>query len=171
MTDNQEQATLLLKRAILEHDVVTAKVSIECGADLDKVTAYGDTQLLTLIDSCHDDEANSSDLLKIVVMLLGQNNNVNQANMYGTTALMVASSHGLFRVAEHCLSMGADPNAVDKAGFTALSFAVRSGDLSLARLLLANGATCNAGTKNIISLVPDPQGRGSFLAAVLRVHV
>ena len=65
---------------------------------------------------------------------------INQKNVNGHSALMLAAYHGNFDIVEYALMRGADPNTSDLAGNSALMGAAFKGDLRLLELLIQFGA-------------------------------
>ncbi len=69
--------------------------------------------------SIHD-AAESGDV-KRVMQCLARGVHIDEKDEYGRTALHVAIEHGVFDVAAHLLSEGADPSIVDGVGRTPVS--------------------------------------------------
>lgn len=65
---------------------------------------------------------------------------VNRANEYGCTALMIAAFYGRDDVIKTLLDNGADVNRVDRDGNTALMLAIREGKTDAIKILLEHGA-------------------------------
>ncbi len=82
--------------------------------------------------------------------------NVNFANRYGETALILAA-RGHNATVQFLLGHGANPNAGEKGGWNALLAASRFGDADTVKLLLQAGADPNVGT--------DPNGDTPLMAA------
>lgn len=79
--------------------------------------------------------------LTLVERLIKAGANVNAANRFGVTPLMLAASHGRgARVVEKLLAAGANPEAATREEENALLLAARSGDTESVRMLLAKGA-------------------------------
>lgn len=81
----------------------------------------------------------------LVERLIKAGADVNAANRYGVTPLMLASEHGQGSgVVEKLLAAGARPDTATQEGETALLLASRAGDTASVRLLLAKGAAVYA---------------------------
>ena len=81
--------------------------------------------------------------LSSAALLLAAGANVNDADAWGVSALVLAAHSGFGEVAEYLLENGADPNAA-AAGFSALHIAIVRRDEKMAEALLAHGADANA---------------------------
>lgn len=75
-----------------------------------------------------------------LAVLLQAGAKASSASGNGTTALMIASSHGWTAGAKLLLAAGADPRAKGPAGVTALHYAAATGRADIAALLLERGA-------------------------------
>jgi ankyrin repeat protein len=148
--------------AAREGDLESAKLLLDAGADVNQVTEYGWTPLLTATNNRH---------YKLARYLIERGADVNRANKGGWTPLYLATDNrniegGDFPVhrpdMDHLdyirilLDHGADPNARIKdntltrtiftmqwffeAGATAFVRAAQSSDIELMRLLLSHGA-------------------------------
>ncbi|KAF9779083.1 hypothetical protein IL306_002663 [Fusarium sp. DS 682] len=73
--------------------------------------------------------------------------NVNTANSYSETPLLVAAGFGLHMVVRVCLAYGADINTTDALGRTPLSLAAGFGDIKTTKYLLEHGASVDAKDK------------------------
>jgi len=80
----------------------------------------------------------------IVKLLLKKGADVNAADKFGKTALMMASEKGYKEIMEMLLAKGADVNAKGKPGKTALMIATENGYEQVVKLLLAKGADVQA---------------------------
>ncbi|KAF5535539.1 ankyrin repeat-containing protein [Fusarium mexicanum] len=69
---------------------------------------------------------------------------VNMANSFAETPLLVASGFGLHQVVKVCLHYGADVEGSDSLGRTPLSLAAGFGDFETAKLLIEHGASLHA---------------------------
>lgn len=79
--------------------------------------------------------------LALTERLIKAGANVNAANRFGVTPLILAASHGRgARVVEKLLAAGANPDALTREEENALLLASRAGDTDSVRLLLAKGA-------------------------------
>ena len=76
-------------------------------------------------------------------LLLAAGANVNDADAWGVSALVLAAHSGYRELVDFLLENGADPNAA-AAGFSALHIAVMRRDEKMAGALLARGANANA---------------------------
>lgn len=83
------------------------------------------------------------DNLEAARLLIEQGGNVNAANRYGVTPLMLACGNGSAAMVELLLKAGADPNSALPEGETALMTAARTGKLDAVKILLAHGADVN----------------------------
>ena len=81
--------------------------------------------------------------LSSAALLLAAGANVNDADAWGVSALVLAAHSGFRELAEYLLENGADPNAA-AAGFSALHIAIVRRDEKMAGALLARGADANA---------------------------
>jgi ankyrin repeat protein len=72
---------------------------------------------------------------------------VDTANIFGTTALMRASSRGDVEMVRVLLSYGADPNRVRNDKFSALALAAFFGHQNVVKCLVEHGADANASTR------------------------
>lgn len=101
--------------------------------------------------------ADSLERLGVLDLLIRAGGDVNQANIFGKTPLMVAAHQNLETAAAKLIETGADPNrktkalydyvcsvAIDVGDRTALFYAAENASLNLIRLLLENGADTNA---------------------------
>lgn len=79
-----------------------------------------------------------SDVVKF--LLSGRNTNVNIADQYGRTALMLAAGNGKYFVTEVLLNHHAQVNARDSSGSSALRYANQYGYAETAALLIGYGA-------------------------------
>jgi len=68
---------------------------------------------------------------------------IDEADIEGTTALMLAAENGRGDTTEHLLGLGATVDIKDENGMTALYFAVNGTKLSCVKALLVWGADCN----------------------------
>jgi ankyrin repeat protein len=84
--------------------------------------------------------------LESAKLLVAAGANVNDADAWGVSALVLAGHSGYRDLAEFLLEKGADPNAA-KAGFTALHEAIMRRDEKLVSELLDRGADPNAPLK------------------------
>ena len=75
-------------------------------------------------------------------LLLGAGANVNDADAWGVSAMVLAAHSGFTEMVEFLLDKGADANAIGP-GFTALHEAVMRRDERMAKALLAHGANPN----------------------------
>jgi ankyrin repeat protein len=113
-------------------DVV--EVLLKWGANVDAIVQpWGRTALMVASALGHAD---------VVAALLKGGADVNQATIYGNTALMVAS-RGRTDIVKVLLAASADVNREDKYGNTALKFASKKGHTEIVTLLLAAGADVN----------------------------
>jgi ankyrin repeat protein len=76
-------------------------------------------------------------------LLLAAGANVNDADAWGVSALVLAAHSGYRELVDFLLENGADPNAA-AAGFSALHIAIMRRDEKMAGALLARGADANA---------------------------
>jgi uncharacterized protein len=76
-------------------------------------------------------------------LLIGAGANVNDADAWGVSALVLAAHSGYTDLVAFLLDRGADPNAA-KAGFTALHAAIMRRDETMVAALLGHGADPNA---------------------------
>jgi ankyrin repeat protein len=76
-------------------------------------------------------------------LLLAAGGNVNDADAWGVSALVLAVHSGFGDLADYLLENGADSNAA-AAGFSALQIAIMRRDEKMAAALLARGADANA---------------------------
>jgi ankyrin repeat protein len=79
-----------------------------------------------------------------VVELLEGGADVNEADNFGHTALILASYGNNKRIIDSLVGKGADVNAKDKLGYTPLHCAARTGQWQIAQILIENGADLNA---------------------------
>ena len=79
--------------------------------------------------------------------LLDQGVDVNSANQFGKTALMMAVETGSMETVALLLSRGADLNAETVAGCSALTFAAENGHIGISALLLERGADVHDRTR------------------------
>jgi uncharacterized protein len=84
------------------------------------------------------------DDLRAVNALLARGVNVNTADRYGVSPLMLACVNGNASIVDRLLKAGADPNAASPGGETALMTASRTGSAAAIKILLAHGADVNA---------------------------
>jgi uncharacterized protein len=75
-------------------------------------------------------------------LLIGAGANVNDADAWGVSALVLAAHSGYTDLVAFLLDRGADPNAA-KAGFTALHAAIMRRDETMVAALLGHGADAN----------------------------
>jgi ankyrin repeat protein len=154
--------------AAREGDIESARLLLDAGADVNQVTEYAWTPLLTATNNRH---------YKLAIYLIERGADVNKPNKGGWTPLYLATDNrniegGDFPVhrpdIDHLeyikvlLEHGADPNArvrdntltrtiftmqwFFEAGATAFVRAAQSGDVDLLKLLLAHGADSMAAT-------------------------
>ena len=80
-----------------------------------------------------------------VQRLIAQGANINAAEKYGQTALMIAAELGHTEIARLLVEQGANIHPVSNYyGYTALLWAARGGHADILRLLIAHGASVNA---------------------------
>lgn len=77
---------------------------------------------------------------RLIPALLAGGAGINDANLDGMTALMMACGSGKIEFARALLAAGADPNLRDKAGRTGLHYAAAVNAVGLVELLVARGA-------------------------------
>ena len=94
--------------------------------------------------------ATENDDLPIVTYLLGKGINVNEANEYNETSIIVAARNGNDELVKLLIDSGADINKVGEFNYTALMFASSNGHLETVKLLMENGA--KADVKNVNEL-------------------
>ena len=85
-----------------------------------------------------------SDDLATADLLIGAGAQVNTANDYGITPLLLASENGSAAMIEKLLKAGAKPNTAKPTGETALMIAARTGKPGAVQALLVQGADVNA---------------------------
>ena len=76
-----------------------------------------------------------------IMQLLNRGVDVNTANRFGKSALMVATEEGNMETVVLLLSRGADVNGRTVAGCTALTFAAENGYDAISAMLLERGAS------------------------------
>ena len=81
--------------------------------------------------------------LKSAQLLVAAGADVNDADGWGVSTIVLAAHSGFGGLVEFLLERGADPNAA-AAGFTALHEAIMRRDIRIATALLAKGADANA---------------------------
>lgn len=79
--------------------------------------------------------------LDIVKYLVAHNAEINLANVYNNTCLMISAYKGHTDVVEFLLSNGADPDQQALCGATALHYAAECGHVDICAILLDYGAT------------------------------
>lgn len=79
--------------------------------------------------------------LDIVKYLVAHNAEINLANAYNNTCLMISAYKGHTDVVEFLLSHGADPDQQAHCGATALHYAAECGHVDICAALLNYGAT------------------------------
>lgn len=79
--------------------------------------------------------------LDIVKYLVAHNAEINLANAYNNTCLMISAYKGHTDVVEFLLSHGADPDQQAHCGATALHYAAECGHVDICSALLSYGAT------------------------------
>ncbi|HIE53972.1 MAG TPA: ankyrin repeat domain-containing protein, partial [Chromatiaceae bacterium] len=79
--------------------------------------------------------------------LLDQGADVNAANKYGKTALMMAAENGNLAAVSLLLARGADVNRKTVADCTALTLAAENGEPEVTALLIERGADLEARTR------------------------
>lgn len=79
--------------------------------------------------------------LDIVKYLVAHNAEINLANAYNNTCLMISAYKGHTDVVEFLLSNGADPDQQALCGATALHYAAECGHVDICAALLDYGAT------------------------------
>lgn len=79
--------------------------------------------------------------LDIVKYLVAHNAEINLANVYNNTCLMISAYKGHTDVVEFLLSNGADPDQQALCGATALHYAAECGHVDICATLLDFGAT------------------------------
>lgn len=93
-----------------------------------------------IFEACHKNDE------KRVKELLDSGIDVNiRSNMYGDTAVSLASDQGHYETVYILLKAGADINAMSKHSFTPIYNACYMGHSDIVWLLLANGADMNKG--------------------------
>ena len=104
----------------------------------------GDTPLILSI-ACEHTYAQKPPCMPAFKLLISKNADVNKANKYGVTPLMVAADihnyagykkESLLEVAKILLANGADPTQVDVFGKTALQYAYKYNFTEMIELLL-----------------------------------
>jgi len=85
---------------------------------------------------------------------------IDDTDINGKTALMLAAEHGRGDTTEHLIALGAAVDIKDDDGMTALHFAIKHGKLSCVKALMAAGADYN-----IVA-----NGDSAFTVALLRVE-
>jgi ankyrin len=81
--------------------------------------------------------------LESAKLLVAAGANVNDADAWGVSAMVLAAHSGFAELVEFLLDKGADPNS-DAAGFAALHEAIMRRDERIVAALLAHGANANA---------------------------
>jgi Ankyrin repeats (3 copies) len=82
-------------------------------------------------------------IMNLDLQVIATEQNLNQVNSHGDTALMVATASGSPGICAFLLSRGADPNRTNRFGETALHYACRYGYLDIADMLNDAGADSN----------------------------
>lgn len=142
-----------LAAAVFEHDynVKMVQFLIDAGADINStieggggLETDGDTPLILSI-ACDHIYAQKPPCMPAFKLLISKKADVNKANKYGVTPLMVAADisnyagykkESLLEVAKILLANGADPGKVDSLGKTALQYAYKYNFTEMIELLL-----------------------------------
>jgi ankyrin repeat protein len=96
-----------------------------------------------LLDAATD--GNLGDMKRTIVDHRLSRDDISKAkDLYGRTALILASMSGHLPCLEYLVSLGARVNVQDKTGWTALSWAARGGHLDTIKFLASNGANLDA---------------------------
>src|SRR5258706_8947086 len=106
--------------------------------------------------------ATTGNVLKPAGLLMAAGANVNAANDYAATPLMLACSNGSAAMVNKLLRAGANPNAAVWTGETALMRCARTGNGEAVKSLLARGANANAADTR--------QGNTALMWAVAQKH-
>lgn len=123
-----------LGAAVRHGDLAKLNALIAKGADVNAVSANGDTPL---IDAAADGQ------VAIVRLLIAHGAKVNARDRNGDTPLVVAVREGHFKAAEILIKHGAAVEVKGQRGITPLIWAAKSDQRYLVRLLLARGAHIN----------------------------
>lgn len=94
----------------------------------------------TVTFDTHFNSSVFSGRLDIVKYLIEHGADVNLANTYNNTSIMIAAYKGHAHVVDTLLKNGANPNEQALCGATALHYAAECGHLEVCRLLLDHGA-------------------------------
>lgn len=114
------------------------KLLLRHGADPFITNRLGETALYIFATLSTEED------IQLLYALLRNNSGplycINDRNLYGDTALIIAVICGNKEVAKGLLELRADPNCRGEHDATALDYAVREGDAELVALLIAVGA-------------------------------
>ena len=163
--------TTPLIEAIEKNNIDEVRRLIEAGADVDSTysfeIAYGTsdnyswtTEIRTaLMLAAENDEK------EIVELLVEHGADVNNTDLYGATALMIASNNiSGTQIVEYLIEHGADINAVNKIGESALFYATT---VETAKVLIDHGADINIVNEEGISILQSANTHSIEIAAML----
>lgn len=94
----------------------------------------------------------ANDIAKVQSMI-NKGTKVDDANEYGSTALMAASKRGYTTLAQLLLDKGANVNSMNSMGDTPLGLATAHGHTEISRLLIENGANVNTVQNGFTALI------------------
>ncbi len=115
-----------------DKEEIVAAVLRQTGVEVDALDDKGMTPLMLATDGAH--EGFVRDLL-----VAGANPDLRSAS--GTVAMLIAASHGSYRMAELLFQAGANVDVAGGDGLTPLMIAVRQDDMDLTVFLVKMGAT------------------------------
>jgi len=104
--------------------------------------------------------------LDLLRELLARGANVEAADNFGWTSLVVASDKGLLEVVRELVARGANLEAATKSGCTSLYKAIYEGQLEVVRELLARGASVESGASSVDGVLSPPLCVAAYLGFV-----
>lgn len=107
------------------------------------MTEGGDSAVMVACGS----RADSSEVLKVVKILVKHNVNFRATNDYGITAFMNACTNGHVEVVKYLLSINDSFDAIDNLGRNALFHAIDGKNTEIAKILIETGIDLNVSNK------------------------
>jgi len=127
-----------LKVAVMTGNKDIVELLIKSGADVNPKNDFNRYTALHIASI-----KGYTDIAKLLIES-GVNNNIDELNQFGDTALMLAAEYNHIEIVKLLIQLGANINKSNNFGFTALMSAARGGHIDIVKLLINKGANIYA---------------------------